>query len=137
MFEKCNWLAQIHWLLLWLCLLSFGVVAYADVSPLASTDQQVQLVDETDLISNVLKLAGARLDLMPAVAAAKWPTHASISDPTREAIVIQAARDRVYLSISVVFDRYVYYLFIIRHKKGSIATHFGGTSTCKASLVPD
>ena len=127
MFEKCNWLAQIHWLLLWLCLLSFGVVAYADVSPLASTDQQVQLVDETDLISNVLKLAGARLDLMPAVAAAKWPTHASISDPTREAIVIQAARDRARelgLAPEAVAEFFALQMSLARKVQEQLTTHW-------------
>jgi cyclohexadienyl dehydratase len=93
-FERKKWLALIHVLFLSLCLVPLSYSAYGDVSPLASSAEQAQLVDEAGLISELLTLVGERLDVMPAVAAAKWPTHAAISDPAREGIVVEAARTR-------------------------------------------
>lgn len=51
------------------------------------------LFDEDRLVAQVWRLADERLDLMPAVAAAKW-SRMGIADPSREAQVIHAAGDR-------------------------------------------
>ena len=53
-----------------------------------------ELVDDGALVTRVLALADERLALMPAVAAAKWPRHLPVSDPAREAVVVEAAADR-------------------------------------------
>jgi cyclohexadienyl dehydratase len=52
------------------------------------------LLDARQLESNVWHVADERLELMPAIAAAKWRLHAVIGDPPREALVIRAAGDR-------------------------------------------
>jgi cyclohexadienyl dehydratase len=65
-----------------LCLLSAAAAE-------ARADERY-LTDEA-AIARVLDLADQRLALMPAVAATKWRTHAPISDPAREKVVIQHA----------------------------------------------
>ena len=52
-----------------------------------------EMVDDETLVGHVLALADERLALMPAVAAAKWRQHVPVSDPQREAVVVQAAAD--------------------------------------------
>jgi cyclohexadienyl dehydratase len=52
------------------------------------------LYGPADLVGEVLARADDRLALMPAVAAAKWANHQSVSDPAREAAVTLAAGDR-------------------------------------------
>src|SRR5690348_14868634 len=66
-----------------LCLLSVGVAVGARADEHFLTDEAA--------VASVLDLADQRLALMPAVAATKWRTHAPISDPAREKVVIQHA----------------------------------------------
>lgn len=65
-----------------LCLLSVATAA-------ARADEHF-LTDEA-AVARLLDLADQRLALMPAVAATKWRTHAPISDPEREKVVIRHA----------------------------------------------
>jgi len=65
-----------------LCLLGLGAAA-------ARADEHF-LADEA-AVAHILDLADQRLALMPAVAATKWRTHAPISDPAREKVVIRHA----------------------------------------------
>lgn len=52
-----------------------------------------EFVNDDVSVSRILELADQRLAVMPAVAAAKWETHAPIFDPPREDAVIQRAQD--------------------------------------------
>ena len=56
------------------------------------------LLEDDALLEQVLALAEARLALMPAVAAAKWPRHLPVTDEVREAAVVQGAGDRARAS---------------------------------------
>lgn len=71
-------------------LLAAAKLCAADSAPVRSAP----LFDDRQLVANVWHLAGERLDLMPAVAAAKWRVHAPLIDPPREALVIRTAGDR-------------------------------------------
>jgi cyclohexadienyl dehydratase len=63
-----------------------GCMATAHAEPARFTTEQAR-------VERILELADQRLAVMPAVAAVKWQTKAPISDPAREAVVIQRAAD--------------------------------------------
>ena len=67
---------------------------YAVAAQAGGANAVGELVDDRSLVARVLALADERLALIPAVAAAKWPRHLPVSDPTREAVVVQEAADR-------------------------------------------
>ena len=52
---------------------------------------QDRLLTDEAAVGRVLELADQRLALMPGVAATKWRSHAPISDPEREQVVIEHA----------------------------------------------
>ncbi|HKT74784.1 MAG TPA: transporter substrate-binding domain-containing protein [Steroidobacteraceae bacterium] len=59
----------------------------------AAEAEKPRFLTAQEAVTLVLELADARLALMPAVAAAKWHTHAPILDADRERVVIQHAVD--------------------------------------------
>ena len=71
-----------------------GALLLAATSVLASGPEAAPLRSADDLVAAVLDRIDERLAMMPAVAAAKWARGQPIADPGREAIVIDAARER-------------------------------------------
>lgn len=61
------------------------------ISPIRATETVLQ--DGSAFVGDVFSLLDARLALMPDVAAAKWIAGQPVSDPAREATVIQSAGD--------------------------------------------
>ena len=79
-----------------LCLVGLAAMPCMAAEDVAGTTTTggFALHDDTDLVIHVMQLARERLRLMPAVAAAKWPTRMPISDPAREAVVARTASER-------------------------------------------
>jgi cyclohexadienyl dehydratase len=59
----------------------------------ASGNEAATFTTDDAVVGRIFELADQRLAVMPAVAAAKWQTHAPIFDPPRENAVIQRAQD--------------------------------------------
>ena len=70
-----------------------GSVSVESAQPGAAQAEPARFVTDEAAVGRILELADQRLGVMPAVAAAKWQTHAPIYDPPREAAVIQRAAD--------------------------------------------
>jgi cyclohexadienyl dehydratase len=76
--------------------LTIALTGIAGTRPVAAADapDSHALQEPAQLVADVWHLADERLGLMDAVAAAKWPTHAPVTDPVRESVVIRAAGER-------------------------------------------
>jgi cyclohexadienyl dehydratase len=72
----------------WLRFLPVAAVIAFTATPVAASAQEGFLTDEA-AVSRILDIADQRLNVMPAVAATKWQTHAPIADPERERVVIK------------------------------------------------
>ena len=75
-------------------IVSLACMSFVGLAASPEAPRSYPLHEQSQLVADVWRLADERLGLMSAVAAAKWPSHAPVTDPGREAAVIHAAGER-------------------------------------------